>query len=61
MLAEFTEKVLLYPAISGIVQFQAVSNDGFETKIALFIAAYATTFLNWQVKLFYLFSKICYN
>ena len=38
-------------AISGIVQFmprwiQAVSNDGFETKIALFIVAYATTFLN---------------
>jgi hypothetical protein len=38
-------------AISGIVQFmprwiQAVSDDGFETKIALFIVAYATTFLN---------------
>ena len=38
-------------SISGIVQFmprwiQAVSNDGFETKIALFIVAYATTFLN---------------
>ena len=38
-------------AISGIVQFmprwiQAVSNEGFETKIALFIVAYATTFLN---------------
>lgn len=38
-------------AISGIVQFmprwiQAVSDEGFETKIALFIVAYATTFLN---------------
>ena len=37
--------------ISGIVRFiprwiQAVSNAGFETKIALFIVAYATTFLN---------------
>lgn len=38
-------------AISGIVQLmprwiQAVSNDGFETKKALFIIAYAITFLN---------------
>lgn len=38
-------------SISGIVQLmprwiQAVSNEGFETKIALFIVAYATTFIN---------------